>query len=130
MAARKIDLNYADKLWQMFKTVDGKHVVSPEAIKSLDNGMNADDASTLVRIYGKAAAACQDAGEFLKILETNEFPPIKLTQKEMEFVRGGKAAYASLASASKLSAEDSGKESGSCHGRSDYASKASNSSSF
>ena len=118
MAARKIDPNYADKLWQMFKTIDGKHVVSPEAVESMkssDANISADDATTLVRIYGKAAVFCQNAGEFQKILETNEFPPIKLTQKEMEFVRGGRASLSSTSV--KLDASGTGYEGGSCHGR-------------
>ena len=120
MAARKLDPGYVENLWTMFKTIDEKHVVSTEDYsKFASSGLAIpqESAQLALRIYAKAARSCPTSKEFSKILENNEFPPMKLTQKEMEFVKGGMGEINSDAEGSKqVKASDSGRSSGSCHG--------------
>jgi hypothetical protein len=132
MAARKLDPGYVENLWTMFKTIDDKHVVSSDDYSKLESsGINIpkDSAQLTLRIYAKAARSCPTSQEFSKILESNEFPPMKLTQKEMEFVKGGFKAISSKFSASASAAQmrDSGASSGSCHGESNTSGRSSGS---
>jgi hypothetical protein len=130
MAARKLDQGYVENLWSMFKTIDEKHVVSPEDAKKMTAtglSIGQEDAQLALRIYSKAAKSCKSADDFGKILENNEFPPIKLTQKEMEFVKGGRLARLSSAGVASKAAASSGASSGSCHGESTSSGRSSGS---
>jgi hypothetical protein len=42
-----------------------------------------------IRMLAKLAHHCQDANEFIQIIESNEMPAVKLDQKEMELLKGG-----------------------------------------
>jgi|GEM_PF-2474311 hypothetical protein len=121
MAARKLDPGYVENLWTMFKTIDEKHQVSSEDYsKFASSGLAIPQESVqlTLRIYAKAARSCPTSQDFSKILENDEFPPMKLTQKEMEFVKGGalKAVSSKISADRKISASSSGASSGSCHG--------------
>ena len=121
MAARKLDPGYVENLWTMFKTIDEKHVVSTEDYsKFASSGLAIpqESAQLALRIYAKAARSCPTSKEFSKILENNEFPPMKLTQKEMEFVKGGGLGEinSDASGSTQVKASDSGRSSGSCHG--------------
>ena len=110
-----MDNGYIENLWEMFKTIGDTHVVSDEQVAALNAGganVSQGDAQLTVRIYAKAAKACSSAEEFRAVLESDEYPPIELTQEEMEFAKGGRKRRGAM-SASRAS---SGASSGSCHG--------------
>ena len=126
-----MDNGYIENLWEMFKTIDDTHVVSDEQVAELNtNGANVSkgDAQLTVRIYAKAAKACSSVKEFRAVLESDEYPPIELTQEEMEFAKGGakvagamRGAGETAASSTSCHGEGGGwtsPSSGSCHGES------------
>ena len=93
MGVRKLDSGYVENLWLLFKTIDDKYSLTKEAFEILKSNTafneSKENTQMVVRVYAKAAKACSTVNEFTKVLENEEFPPIKLTQAEMEMVKGG-----------------------------------------
>ena len=110
----------AADLFNQFKSVPAEawDKASPEELsqaiqqagQDLPNGLTADDLSTGVRVLGKIAHQ-YDQDIFVEAINDGELPPMKLSNREMEVVRGGffGAAAAIIAATAAAAAVLSGR---------------------
>ncbi|MBL92135.1 MAG: hypothetical protein CMH56_10060 [Myxococcales bacterium] len=113
-----MDKGHIENLWEMFKTIDDAHSVSEQQVEQLAADgvdISQEDAQLTVRLYAKAAKACSSAEDFRKVVENDEFPPVNLTEEEMEFAKGGRRRR-KKAREGVSRRGSSGVSSGSCHG--------------
>ncbi|MBL92134.1 MAG: hypothetical protein CMH56_10055 [Myxococcales bacterium] len=118
-----MDSGHVENLWEMFKTVDDTHVVTDDQLANVAaDGVNIskDDAQNALRLYAKAAKACSSVEEFRAVLEEDEYPPIQLTESEMELAKGGARKKMKPKEGARAT---SGVSDGSCHGETKTSSR-------
>lgn len=89
---QKITTEQSKEIYKHFRSLSAEDLSSFDASKDVDTEKFGDNdyskVGESVRLFGRIAQTCTEQ-EFCDMMETGETPPIKLTEQEMEVIRGG-----------------------------------------